>query len=139
MSNTCYGAFLDPFIKDIRLRNNRFTHSNDLCTGFPIAGIILDGTINARVENNYVEDWKNGDPKSAGIAIVDDPCNDPAAPSLSCITGGSGTAVARGNLVKGNKLRDNDLDIRKDTQGKGNIVKKNDCSTSDPPGLCRSR
>ncbi|KAM0720193.1 hypothetical protein Q7P37_004329 [Cladosporium fusiforme] len=122
VSSTCYGAFLDPFVKDVRLRKNHFYHANEACTGFPIAGIILDGSINARVENNLVEDWNNGDPKTAGIAVVDDPCNDPNAPSLSCIVNGGGTAVAKGNLVKGNKLRGNDLDIRVDTQGRGNVV-----------------
>lgn len=78
-------------------------------------------------------------PTSAGIRIGDDPCNDPNAPSLSCIVNGGGTAVARGNLVKGNRLRGNDLDILLETQGRGNVVRNNDCLTSQPAGLCRLR
>lgn len=139
VSNTCYGAYLDPFVKDIRLSKNKFSKSGDGCVGFPIAGIMIDGAINAKVENNFVENWKNGDPGTAGIMIADDACNGVPSPSLSCKAHGKGAAVARGNLVKGNKLGGNELDIRVDTKGNGNVVRNNQCSTSEPAGLCRSR
>lgn len=126
VSDACYGAFIDPGVKSARVRNNRITKSFAECVPGGAAGILLDGSIGARVEDNFVSGWKSDDPRTAGIAIVDD------------LTLPSGPAIARNNFVTGNKLRDNLLDIFMDTKGNGNVVKRNDCSTSDPAGLCRA-
>jgi hypothetical protein len=54
------------------------------------------------------------------VAIVDDPSG----------------AVASGNDVEKNTFKTNDLDIYVQTTGKGNVVKKNACSSSFPADLC---
>jgi len=46
-----------------------------------------------------------------------------------------GTAVASGNVVTQNVLRDNDLDLAVPTVGTGNVFSGNSCTTSVPPGL----
>jgi len=47
-----------------------------------------------------------------------------------------GTAVASGNVVTLNVLRNNDLDLANLSVGAGNVFSGNRCTTSDPPGLC---
>jgi nitrous oxidase accessory protein NosD len=136
VSDACYGAFFDPGVKDVRFRNNKLTHAQPLCAPFGASGIILDGAIGARVENNYVEGWKTDDPRTAGLVVADDPCNS-EPPSLGCLAIG-GPAIASGNRVRGNTLRDNTLDIFVNTTGTGNEFRRNDCDTSNERGICRS-
>lgn len=134
VSHACFGAFIDPGVKNVQLRHNKFTNSIAKCGQLGASGILLDGSINARVEDNFVKGWKSDGPTS-GIGIVDDPCKG-NPPSISCLALGGKKAVATGNLVKGNILKDNALDIYKNTTGKGNEVRWNKCKTSVPSKLC---
>ena len=136
VSDACYGAFFDPGVKDVRFRNNKIFRSQPKCFPFGASGIILDGTIGARVENNYVEGWKTDDPKTVGLVVADDPCTTEPL-SIACLAIG-GTAVARDNRVRGNTLRDNILDIFVNTTGTGNEFRRNDCDKSNVRGICRS-
>jgi hypothetical protein len=106
------------------------------CAPYGAGGIILDGAVGARVENNYVEGWKTDDPKTAGLVVADDACG-PDSASLACLALG-GPAIARDNRVVGNKLRDNTLDIFVNTTGAGNEFRRNDCDTANQEGICRS-
>lgn len=134
VSEACYGAFFDPGVTNVRFRGNKLTNSQPACAPFGAAGVILDGTVKARIENNYISGWKTDDPKTAGLVVADDPCSG-EVPSLACLTLG-GAAIARDNRVRGNTLRDNALDIFVNTTGTGNEFRKNDCKTSDPAGIC---
>lgn len=136
VSEACYGAFFDPGVRDVRFRDNKLTKSQPACAPFGAAGIVLDGAIGARVENNCVEDWVTDDPKTAGLVVADDPCAG-EVPSLACL-GLSGPAIASDNRVRGNTLRDNTLDIFVNTTGTGNEFRKNDCKTSNLEGICPS-
>lgn len=125
-------------VSDVRLRGNRFTDA--IRNGCAVAGIgasaiRVDGAIGARVENNFIKGWKTEDAQTmtTGIAVVDDPCS---FPSLSC-EGVGIPAVARNNLVKGNTLDDNDLDISVETSGPGNEFRRNRCDTSNKAGVCK--
>lgn len=133
VSHACFGAFIDPGVKYVNLCRNKITNSIGQCGELGAGGIVLDGSIKARVQDNFVSGWASDGP-SAGISIVDDACKG-NPPSLSCLTLGR-PAVAVGNLVKGNVLRDNALDIYKNTTGKGNEVRWNKCKTSFPTKLC---
>jgi nitrous oxidase accessory protein NosD len=136
VSDACYGAFFDPGVKGVRFRNNKIFRSQPACAPFGASGIILDGAIGARVENNNVEGWKTDDPRTAGLVVADDPCNSEPL-SLACLAIG-GPAIARDNRVRGNTLRDNTLDIFVNTTGTGNEFRRNDCDTSNQKGICRS-
>jgi nitrous oxidase accessory protein NosD len=138
VSDACFGSFLDPGVRDVRLRGNRFTDAfPNGCAGFGAAAISVDGAIGARVENNLIERWKTEDAQNltAGIVVVDDPC---LSPSLSC-EGLGISAVAKDNVVKGNRLDDNNFDIFVNTTGSGNEFRRNRCETSNKEGVCRSR
>jgi len=137
VSDACFGAFLDPGVKHVRLRGNRITNAlPNGCARFGAAAISVDGAIGARIENNLVQGWKTEDAQNitAGIVVVDDPC---LSPSLSC-EGLGIPAVARGNVVKGNTLRDNDLDIFVNATGSDNVFRRNRCATSNMDGICGS-
>lgn len=134
VSDSCFGAFLDPGVKDVQLTGNKFIKSLATCGPTGAAGIALDGSIRARVEHNVIRGQKS-DGKTAGISIVDDPCSG-SQKSLSCLALGK-PAVASGNIVKNNYLHDNALDIFVDTKGKGNVVRHNKCSTSVPEKICK--
>ena len=43
---------------------------------------------------------------------------------------------ASGNVVTHNVLHNNDLDLFVSSVGIGNVLKRNECATSDPHGLC---
>ena len=44
--------------------------------------------------------------------------------------------LATDNVVRNNTFEDNTLDLQVATAGAGNVVTDNDCTTSDPNGLC---
>jgi hypothetical protein len=120
----------------VRFRNNKLFRAQPKCAPFGASGIILDGAIGARVENNHVEGWKTDDPRTAGIVVADDPCNTEPL-SLACLAIG-GPAIARDNRVRDNTLYKNTLDIFVNTTGTGNEFRRNDCNTSNQKGICRS-
>jgi hypothetical protein len=118
--DNCIGAFVDPNINGAKLQNNIFTNTPAVCNpDFGVGGIIISGGTNTVVKGNSFSNIKNSG-KAAGVAIVDDPSG----------------AVASGNDVEKNTFKMNDLDIYVQTTGKGNVVKKNACSSSVPADLC---
>ncbi|KAK4936076.1 hypothetical protein LTR10_022978 [Elasticomyces elasticus] len=123
--NTCYGVFVDPGVTGAQILNNHVSSGNPACLTVPggDVGILLSGPINTVVKGNLVEGWTaKGTPNgtSGGLALVDDP------------TG----AIASGNMVTNNVLRNNDYDIYVQTTGTGNVVEGNQCSISVPAELC---
>jgi hypothetical protein len=46
-------------------------------------------------------------------------------------------AVAMGNLVTQNTLRDNDIDLANRSESEGNVLVRNNCKISEPERLCR--
>lgn len=126
VTNTCYGVFVDPGVVGAQILNNHVTTANPGCLGVlpgGDVGIILSGPINTVVKGNLVENWTAGgtpNGTAGGLVIVDD------------ATG----AIASGNLVENNVLRNNDYDVYVQTNGTGNVVEGNECSISVPAGLC---
>ncbi len=119
VTNTCIGAFIDPGIA-ARLRFNRILGTNLACpaqNAYGIDGIVVAGT-GSLVQQNRIE-GKDA-PGSAGILVVDYPDSPPA----------------RNNLIVGNVLVGNVLDIGVQATGGDNVVKRNHCTTSSPVGLC---
>ena len=129
VSNSCQGAFVDPRINGAQVRENHFSSANPACAidnPIGVFGVILDGAVNTVVEHNLIEGQTVGGAPNAfaaGVALVDDPTVTPPA-------------IASGNLVTQNILRNNDLDLFVLTNGTGNVVTKNQCSTSIPKELC---
>jgi len=123
--NTCYGIYVDPGVTGAQILNNQVSTGNPACLTIPGGdlGITMSGAINTEVKGNLVEGWTaSGTPNgsAAGIVIVDD----------------ASGAIASGNMVVNNVLRNNDEDIYVQTNGTGNVVAGNQCSTSTPSGLC---
>jgi len=123
--DSCIGADVDPGVAGAKILDNRIAGTNPGCatpdTPY-IFGIFLDGAINTLVRHNRIEGQTAGDPPdgyAAGVLVYDE-----------------GTAVASGNVVTQNVLRNNDLDLAAPTVGTGNVFSGNSCTTSDPPGLC---
>jgi hypothetical protein len=127
----CTGAFVDPSIDGAQVTDNHIGPADPRCLEGDepqgAFGIIIGGAVNTLVEANVIEGQTAGGvsraPKvdSAGIAILDD---------VFTNTG----ALATDNLVTGNVLTDNDLDLLIKTNGTGNVVEGNVCST--PAELC---
>lgn len=93
----------------------------------PGLGILLHGANQSTVQGNVVIGNRPTGPSfiSGGIAI---------ASSASPSRGGSNDPV--GNLVAGNRLRDNQPDLFYDRSGSDNVFVHNSCETSIPDGLC---
>jgi nitrous oxidase accessory protein NosD len=128
--NSCIGAFIDPFIAGAQIENNHIAATNPRCATqntFGGFGIIVDGAVDTDVRGNRIEGQTLGAPGTntfaAGIAVVDDPTTTPVA-------------VATGNKVTHNTLRNNDLDLLVASVGAGNVIARNTCHSSDPQGLC---
>ncbi|KAI9152303.1 Pectin lyase [Paramyrothecium foliicola] len=123
VSTSCFGVFVDPGVDGAKVRHNHISGTNPICGQFGLnVGIIVDGATNTKVLDNVVEGQRL-DGKGAGIAVVDDPCTEMPL-SLSCILLGHG-AVASGNVVLRNTLRDNDAPLYFNTTGQNNVV---DCN-----------
>lgn len=121
--NCCIGAFIDPFIDGIEVHDNHFGASNPGCPPDSVFGILLSGATNTNVQHNIIEGQTNQTSGGAiaGLAIVDDQT--------------TGTqAIASGNIVMENIFRNNTLDLLVNTEGTGNVIKHNRCST--PKDLC---
>ncbi|KPI37708.1 uncharacterized protein AB675_193 [Cyphellophora attinorum] len=129
VKNTCQAVFIDPDIAGAKVHDNHLSDSNPACNKAednPVGnyGVIAAGSIGAVIKDNTVERISSGgqtNPFAAGIAIIDWP----APPTL-----------ASDNVVEGNVLSENDFDVLLFTNGTGNVVQDNECSTSAPPGLC---
>ncbi|KAK6524459.1 hypothetical protein TWF281_011367 [Arthrobotrys megalospora] len=119
----CVGAFVDPNIKGARLEGNSFSNTLPGCPATPnfSSGITISGGKGTIVKGNTFTGIKNGG-QAAGVVIVDD---------------NQTKAVAEGNVIERNVFSGNDLDILVQATGKGNVVKRNQCSTSNPAGLCK--
>jgi nitrous oxidase accessory protein NosD len=125
VTKTCWGVFVDPTIEGAQILNNDVSDPDPICSTFPgggVLGIVMVGASDTKVQGNTVQGMKSGgapDIPVGGIAIFDDPN-----------TG----AIANGNMVTGNVLHDNDIDINLYTNGTGNVVEGNQCTT--PAALC---
>jgi len=116
----CVGAYVDPGINGAKLHDNEFSSILPWCPPSFSSGITISGGTNTVVKSNKFSGIKN-DGQAAGVVIVDD------------ATG----VVASGNDVEKNVFTDNDLDVFEQTTGKGNVVKKNQCTLSNPATLCQ--
>ncbi|CAM1505165.1 Fc.00g108020.m01.CDS01 [Cosmosporella sp. VM-42] len=128
---TCIGVFVDPGVKGAKIRHNHIGPGVPGCGEAGASGIIIDGAIGTKVEDNLIEGQTN-DGKAAGIVVIDDPCTGPNL-SISCIALGH-AATASKNVVIRNTLRNNDFDIFVNTTATNNIITCNTCST--PENLC---
>ncbi|CZR59897.1 uncharacterized protein PAC_09791 [Phialocephala subalpina] len=120
--DVCVGAFVDPGTNGANLHDNGFSNTLPGCP--PIlkysSGITISGATDTIVKKNKFSGIKNGG-QAAALVILDDD---------------TGT-VATGNDVEKNTFTDNDLDILEQTMGAGNVVKKNECTLSNPATLCK--
>ena len=132
-SGNCFGVFVDPAVRGAMIRGNHIGPSSPKCTGpgsVGVFGITIDSAIDTRVEGNIVEGQRNAG-EGVGIAIIDDKCD---VLSLACVILGKQAPIASGNVVVGNILRNNDIDLLLNTTGR-NIVSNNKYSTSRPAKL----
>lgn len=132
VTNCCFGAFVDPLIRGAQLLSNHISASRALCatdpTSFGVYGIFITGAVDTQVQENLIEgisDFGRADRFATGIILLDDPPF-PAPP----------VNLANDNVITGNVLRNNDLDLAVVTNGTGNVVKGNVCTTASPVGLC---
>lgn len=121
VSECCWGAFLDPKVEGVGFKKNVISAMNPTCPDGS-AGIFIDGGINNEIEQNCITDMKLKDSKGAGIIVWDEP-----------------NAVASGNRVEQNELKDNDDDIFVSSNGTDNEFDDNHCTTSVPTGLCTTK
>lgn len=103
-------AMIGATYTGVAVWNGRAVISHNGIRGAQV-GVWLDGATGAAVEQNDIED-------SLYLGIF--------------LTGGSSN-----NLVSRNEVRNSGLvDLAWDMTGAGNIWTRNECRTSDPPGLC---
>ncbi|KAG8624867.1 hypothetical protein KVT40_006618 [Elsinoe batatas] len=119
VTNACAGAFIDPGISAKVIGNDVGANNPDCLTAFGfVTGILVFGANGSTVARNKIRDQRAGG-QAAGIGVVD-------AAQFG--------VVARDNIVRGNVLTGNDVDIFVGSQGEGNVVRGNRCST--PAELC---
>jgi nitrous oxidase accessory protein NosD len=124
VKNSCIGVFVDPNIVGAHIIGNTITDRGQDCPTFPDpgnagAGIVLFGAKNTLVEGNTIENIHNNG-QGAGIAVADSP-----------------TSSATGNVVKRNKLKNNDVDIvTTDTKAQDTVFTANKCQSSTPGDYC---
>ncbi|KAJ9638251.1 hypothetical protein H2199_006938 [Coniosporium tulheliwenetii] len=128
VSDSCIGVFVDPKITGAKIRHNHISATDPRCATesfFGVYGIFIYGAVNTEVRHNIIEGQTDGglpDQFAAGLAVVDGQTLEGAV------------AVASGNVVTKNTLRNNDLDLLVETEGTGNVIARNKCST--PEELC---
>jgi hypothetical protein len=132
VSNCCAAAFADPGVKGARIIGNNLHNSFQQCGDFGAFGIVIDGAIESEVRQNTIKEIRS-DKFSAGISVVDDLCTGDFI-GLAC-TILKRRANSENNYVTQNYLHKNTLDIFVKTEGAGNVIKKNKCSTVDPLSL----
>jgi nitrous oxidase accessory protein NosD len=119
VSSVCIGAYIDPGI-GARVHDNQIGATNPLCPAqnqYGMYGIILAGADRSTVTANHIEDQA-----AVGLALTD---AGPTGP------------FASHNLVARNVIHESGQDdLVVDTQGAGNIVDHNRCTTSAPDHLC---
>ncbi|KAF2730352.1 pectin lyase-like protein [Polyplosphaeria fusca] len=112
--NVCVGASADPGVKGSVIRENDFEYRNPGCDkGFAAygAGVVVFGASETLVEENTVERFNNG---GFGVGIF--------------LLNGSEGEVATGNVVKGNVLRENYVDVFDSSTGE-NVFGGNKCES----------
>jgi len=120
VTNCCFGPFIDPFIRGVKVTDNIVTGRNALCPLSEGAGIAVYGASGTIVERNTFEGMRNNG-TGLGMLVSDDK-----------VTG----AKATGNVFRKNVLRFNDLDIYNVAAATGNVFRNNECEASVPEGLC---
>ncbi|KAF5018599.1 hypothetical protein F66182_9391 [Fusarium sp. NRRL 66182] len=127
LSHNCIGIFIDPGVKNAKVRHNKISESPAAC-GDTGSGIILGSAIGTLVSDNTITKMRTASKRGVGILIYDDTCvaTETMPLSLSCIVLG-GPVKASDNVVIRNKLSDNDSDIVNFSQGTGNVIKCNTC------------
>jgi hypothetical protein len=119
--DSCIGAYVDPNISGARLHENTFRDTATWCDKtYGLAGVIISGAKNTVLRSNTFTNI-GLDQSGAAVVVQDDEA-----------TG----AVATGNNIQKNTFSANNLDIYAPSKGKGNVIKKNTCTTSFPAGLC---
>jgi hypothetical protein len=120
--NNCVGAFLDPGVGSITFARNVVKSLDPRCPPsspeFSTGGVIIFGAPNAKVVGNTITGMQGFD-SAAGILLAD-------APGM----------LASSNIIKGNILEKNDVDIFLFTNATDNIIKHNQCALSSPTELC---
>jgi hypothetical protein len=132
ISNTCFGAYVDPGVKGAKLSGNTISATSTQCNtpdnALGVAGIFVAGAIDTTISRNIIQGitaYGGQFLVDVGIAVVDDETQTPVA-------------LANGNVVKGNTLKDNDLDLLLYSNGTGNVFQGNQCTSSFPVGFCGS-
>jgi nitrous oxidase accessory protein NosD len=74
VSDSCFGAFVDPGIDDAKIRHNHISATNPGCPTDSANGITPDGAVNTEVRHNLIEGQRD-----AGMAVVDDLTTNPVA------------------------------------------------------------
>lgn len=128
VTNSCIGAFIDPGIKEANVSGNHISAGGTHCPAeLGVTGIVVAGAIGSDVHDNLIEGLKSGGNPNitgTGIGIID-----------FAATGSDTATLAMGNMVVQNIFHDNDLDLYVQTNGTGNVIENNNCST--PEELCK--
>jgi nitrous oxidase accessory protein NosD len=118
ITDACIGVYIDPGI-GATIQHKHVGPTNTVCPDentYGIYGIILAGALRATVIDNRI-DHQAAD----GIAIID---AGPTGP------------FASHNLVTRNVITESNPDLDVSTQGTGNVITHNRCTSSTPSGLC---
>lgn len=121
----CVGAYVDPGVNGAKLYDNQFSNSATAfvpCTAPFSAGVVISGATNTVLRSNKFSHIKTTEGKAVGVLLIDD-------------QSGSG-AIAAGNDVERNVFSGDNFDIYQNTTGAGNVIKKNQCTSSFPSELC---
>jgi parallel beta-helix repeat protein len=122
-NDNCIGVFVDPGIEGARIQGNRIGATNPLCSqnsAFGVYGIIVYGAENTQVQHNRIEGQTSA-AGGVGILVADDAAT---------------AAIATGNVISKNNLRNNDIDLVRASEKDGNVFFRNKCTSSDPVELC---
>jgi nitrous oxidase accessory protein NosD len=122
VTNCCYGPFIDPGVKGMKVIENTISGRNPGCMPADGTGLIVLGAINTIVERNTIENIRNNG-TGLGIYVGDDEA--------------TGTK-ATGNEFKKNRLRNNDLDIIPAASANDSVFKNNVCEGTLTPGFCNN-
>jgi hypothetical protein len=120
--SNCVGAFLDPGVQGAVFADNIVKNLDPRCPpsspDFAVGGVVIFGSIGATITGNTFTGMK-ANQTAAGVLVAD-------APGF----------LATRNIIKGNVLSDNDVDIFLFTNATDNVIADNRCATSVPAGLC---